>query len=505
MSEEKKAQTKAERGEKRRQDEQKDRLTMAVYTVVAVVVLAAAVALMFWRSGVLQRGMTALDLNGTKYTAADLQFVYNNLYSNYANQYYFDPSTSVKKQVYNSESGQSWYDFLVEETINALTEQASLAAMAASEGYTLSADAQAQMNSTISQLNTSWISGGYSSRDAFIQANMGPYMSYDRLVELLNQQYLASDYAAAKLDAITHSDADYEACYAENADELDTIVYTQFTFQALVPTTDEQGNTLEMTDAEKSAKLEELKQEQKSLAEELKAKLEAGTDAAALEEEYSDKLYNSSISRHTTGSNAQYSTYGDWLLDSARKSGDITLSENDTGSAFYYYVALYEDRMRDEEPTHNVRHLLVRAGAANSTETPTQEQYDEAEEKANSLLEEWKSGEANEETFSSLVTTKSDDTGSRSSGGLISNITSTSSYVEAFRNWAIDPVRKEGDTGLVKTEYGWHIMYYVSTNDPIWRQSVTSKLNDQDYEQLTADAVQGWTITRGTGINFIEA
>ena len=120
-------------------------------------------------------------------------------------------------------------------------------------------------------------------------------------------------------------------------------------------------------------------------------------------------------------------------------------------------------------------------------------------------MEEWKSGEANEETFSSLVTTKSDDTGSRSSGGLISNITSTSSYVEAFRNWAIDPVRKEGDTGLVKTEYGWHIMYYVSTNDPIWRQSVTSKLSDQDYEQLTADAVQGWTITRGTGINFIEA
>ena len=42
VSEEKKAQTKAERGEKRRQDEQKDRLTMAVYTVVAVVVLAAA-------------------------------------------------------------------------------------------------------------------------------------------------------------------------------------------------------------------------------------------------------------------------------------------------------------------------------------------------------------------------------------------------------------------------------------------------------------------------------
>lgn len=505
MSEEKKAQARAERGEKRRQDEQKDRRTMAVYTIVAVVVLAAAAVLMFWRSGVLQRSVTALNLNGTKYTAVDLQYLYNNIYSNYANQYYFDPNTSVKKQIHDSESGQTWYDFLVEETINALTEQTALAQMAASEGHSLSAESQSQLDSTLTQLNTSWISSGYASRDAFIKANMGPYMSYDRLVSLLGQQYLANDFANAKLDAITHPDADYDAFYQENKNDLDTIVYTQFTFQAQVPTTDEAGQAVEMSDEEKSAKLEQLKQEQKALAEELKAKLESGTAPEALEAEYQDRLYNVAVSRRTTGSNAQYSTYGDWLLDSARKAGDITLSENDTGSAYYYYVALFEDRLRDEEPTHNVRHLLVQAGDANASEPPTQEQYDEAEEKASSLLQQWQSGEANEDTFSALVSANSDDSGSRSNGGLISDITSASSYVDAFKEWAIDPARKEGDTGLVKTEYGWHIMYYVSTNDPIWRQTVANQLRDQDYEQLSADAVQGWNITRGMGVNFIEA
>ena len=55
MSAEKKAQTRADRDEKRRQEEQKDRRSMTVYTVVAVLVVVAAIAAMFWRSGVLQR------------------------------------------------------------------------------------------------------------------------------------------------------------------------------------------------------------------------------------------------------------------------------------------------------------------------------------------------------------------------------------------------------------------------------------------------------------------
>ena len=75
--------------------------------------------------------------------------------------------------------------------------------------------------------------------------------------------------------------------------------------------------------------------------------------------------------------------------------------------------------------------------------------------------------------------------------------------MEAFLNWSTDPSRREGDTDLVKTEYGWHIMYYVSTGDPVWRQTAGAALKDQDYEQLTSDAVQGWNITQGMGMNFL--
>lgn len=504
MSAEKKAQTRAERDEKRRQEEQKDRRSTAIYTVVAVVVVIAAVAAMFWRSGILQRSMTALDVNGTKYTAADLQYYYNSIYSENAQYYRFDSSTSAKKQVYDEATGQTWYDYLMDQAVQQLTRNTALAQQARDEGYTLSQESQTNLNTTLAQLETAWISYGYASRDAFIRGSFGNYMTYDRLVSLLNMEFLASDYAQTKVDAIEHSDADYQAYYQEHADQMDTITYSQITFRCTLSTADADGNPIDRTAEEQAAELETMKAEQKVLAEEVQAKLESGTDYDDLIEEYSDRLYSSSTGSSATYSELAYFAYADWLIDSQRKAGDITLLEDGGDTYYYYYVLRFEGRELNQEQTHDVRHLLVRAGDSTTTD-PTQEQYDEAEQKAQSLLDEWKAGEATEDSFITLASANSDDSGSAANGGLISNIAAGSSYVEAFKNWALDPARKEGDVDLVKTEYGWHIMYYVSTNDPVWKQNTAAALQNQDYEQLADAAVQGWTVSRGTGMNFISA
>ena len=270
-----------------------------------------------------------------------------------------------------------------------------------------------------------------------------------------------------------------------------------------IKATDAEGNPVELTDEEKAAQLETLKTEQKALAEEVKAKLEGGATPEEIAEEYEDQLYSSALSRRSTGANAAASSYGEWLLDSARKAGDITLAENDTGSSVNYYVAIFEERLRDEENSRSVRHILFRAGSGN--ETPTQEQYDEAEQKAQDILDQWKAGEATEDSFAALASTSSEDTGSKSGGGLIDQITSNSPYMEPFRDWAVDPARQEGDTGLVKTDYGWHVMYYSSTDDPIWRLTVTDGLAQEDYDKLITDSTEGWSVTRGSGLGLLEA
>jgi hypothetical protein len=500
-SPEKKNPTKAERDEKRRQEEQKDRRTTAIYSVVAVAVVVAALALMVWNSGLLQRNLTALDVNGVKYTVADMQYYYSSVYNEQAQQYLFNSTQSVKKQVYDEATGQSWYDHLMDLAVESLTNSTALAAQARSEGFSLTEESQSQLDSFLSQLNTAWV-GQTTSREALIRANYGPYMTYDRLVELVEQELLASDYAQSKLDAIDHPDADYDAYYREHADELDTVTYTYFLFRASLPATDADGNTIERTDAETAAQMEDAKAEQKALAEELKSKLEGGADPETLAEEYKNQMYSSSLSAHSTGSGLSYYPYGDWLLDSARKAGDTDLFERDYTSSCNYYVIVYEGRALVREPAHDVRHILIQAGDGVN---PTQAEYDEAETKAQSVLDEWKAGEATEDSFAALVNANTSDTASASSGGLYSNITVSSNYEQAFLDWATDPARKEGDTGLVKTGYGWHVMYYVASKDPVWKQTTASALQNQDYEALTASASQGWTISRGVGMNFISA
>lgn len=517
-SREEKIQSRAQRDEKRRQEEQKDRRAMVLYSVIGVIVVVAAVAMIVWNSGLLQRRMTAVEINGAKYTSADVEYyytaAYNSILNTYMNQYYmypFDPSLSTKKQVYDEESGQTWYDYLMETALNNLKSDAALSAKATAEGYTLSETAQAQLDSALAQVETTWVSRNYTSRDAYIRAAFGSYMTYDRLVELFHMDILASDYASATLEGMEHSDADYQAYYSEHAGQLDTFSYHQFLFQAQVPTTDDQGNQIEMTDEEKAAALEELKAEQKALAEELKAKLDAGEDAGKLAEEYADQLYSSVLDRASTGSSSNIlsSSYADWLMDSGRKAGDTTLSESERDSATYnYYVVQYLGRELDTTPTANVRHILVAAEQDEGASEPTQEQYDAAYEQAETLLGMWESGEATEDSFAEMASTSSADTYSASNGGLISNITANSGYVDTFTDWARDPARQPGDTAIVQNTgssiKGWHIMYYVSSGEPIWKQSVSVALANQDYADLVAEASEGWTVNTGMGMNFIS-
>ena len=511
---ENKSQTKAQRHEKRRQEEQANRRSMALYTLVGIVVVVAAAAMIVWNTGILQRSLTAVEVDGTKYTAADVELYFNSAYNStvnqYINQYYmtpFDTSSSTKNQVYDQETGESWYDHLMTQAMTNLKNDTVLAAKANAEGYTLSEDAQQDLDDFLKQLDTAWLSQ-YRSRDAYIRTNYGSFMTYDRLVELASMQILASDYLQSQVSTVTHSEEDYETYYTENADSLDTYTYTQFAFQAYVPTTDEEGNTIEMTDEEKSAALEEAKTEQKALAEELQAKLEVGEDPQALAEEYADQLYSSVVSRNLVGSELS-SAYSEWMMDSSRVAGDITLAEYDSTSAYIYYVVRFEGRQLDDTPTADVRHILVAAEQDEDATEPTQEQYDAAYAKAEELLNEWKAGEATEDSFAALAEENSADPGSASKGGLISSVSTADSYVDTFTNWALDPSRQPGDTGIVQntgsSTKGWHIMYYVSANDPIWKQTVSTALQNQDYENTINAATEGVTLTQGIGMSFVSA
>ena len=100
-----------------------------------------------------------------------------------------------------------------------------------------------------------------------------------------------------------------------------------------------------------------------------------------------------------------------------------------------------------------------------------------ARTKAEEILAQWKSGEATEDSFAQLALENSAD-GSKYDGGLYTRVTKGWA-VEEFNDWCFDASRKDGDTGIVDTTYGSHVMYFVGYDLPAWAASVTSDLQEK--------------------------
>lgn len=478
------AQGPTDREQKRQQEAAEARRSSILYAAVGIVCAVLFVFVVIWNLGVIQRSATAVTVNGVKYTAADVQYYYKSVLSGFG----------------LSSTPDSMQTAIMEYAVEALRTDAAKADKAEAEGYTMSETAQTALDSQIALLDTIWQDYGYDSQKAFLQANYGPYMTYDRLVTLLTRQALANDYSSAYVNALEYSDADYQAYYQENADTLDSFTITQFVFQAKLDTAND-----ERTEEELAAAFEELKAETKAEAEALKARLEAGEDPEALGEAYQEALYSYEVSAVSLGS-AVNSAYTDWAYDSARQAGDITLAEYESTTYTYnYYVARFEGRALDtESQTVDVRHILVSPETDEGADAATDAQIADAKAKAEELLAQWEAGEATEDSFSALAAENSADTGSAASGGLISGINADSSYVESFKDWALDPAREVGETGLVQSDYGWHIMYFAG-GEPTWKNTIHAALNTQDYSAWLETVLEGYEAETGLGVKFVQA
>ena len=112
----------------------------------------------------------------------------------------------------------------------------------------------------------------------------------------------------------------------------------------------------------------------------------------------------------------------------------------------------------------DVRHILVcpKGGTAdeNDVVTYSQDEWDACLQEAESLLKQWQEGEATEESFAILASEVSGDPGSKSTGGLYTYVYE-GQMVPEFNDWCFDESRQYGDTDIVKTSYGYHIMFFV--------------------------------------------
>lgn len=177
----------------------------------------------------------------------------------------------------------------------------------------------------------------------------------------------------------------------------------------------------------------------------------------------------------------------DWLFSSDRQAGDIY--QYSTSVVYVIAPASLSDRN-----TVNVRHILIAPETdeedADAT-TATDEQWTAAYDQARELLASW---DGTEDGFAALATENSTDTGSTENGGLYEDVV-TGQMVNSFSTWCFDDSRKAGDTGIVRSEYGYHIMYFVGENDQkIWQYNAEQALLSEDSASAAEALEDEYTI-----------
>lgn len=164
-----------------------------------------------------------------------------------------------------------------------------------------------------------------------------------------------------------------------------------------------------------------------------------------------------------------YMYYGDTLEQ-------IAITDADVEAYFDAHAEEYKANglEKSDECYVDVRHILIQPESAAGDGTFTDEEWAAAESKANDVLNQWLSKDPTEESFSAMAKTHSTDPGSASNGGLYENVY-VGQMVPEFEGWCFDASRQYGDYGIVKTTYGYHIMYFVGST-PKWYASAESDL-----------------------------
>ncbi len=506
---------------------QKEARKTSLYTTAFVVVMALLLVIAVWvgisrvvaNSGIREKNTTALTVGDHKISNAELSYFYidaiNNFYSSYgsyAAAFGLDTTAPLNEQVYEESSGSTWADYFLEvaeenaQTIYAIADAADAA------GYALSEDELTSIETSISSISTYALLYGYSDTTSYLKAIYGNGATEAGYLEYCKLSSLAEAYYSYYSDSLTYEEADLRAVDADNYS-----AYSSFTYHAYYMatskfleggTTGEDGSTT-YSDEEKAASVAAAEEAAIALTgdeitsvEDLDAAIAAlpfNADSSASSTSYTDTLY-SSVSKY----------YADWIADESRQEGDkayfayTTTSTdedgNDTVTVNGYYVVYYISTNDNTFHLSNVRHILVSFEGGTTDDdgntTYSDEEKEAAKTSAEEILAQWKAGEATEESFAELANTVSDD-GDGTTGGLYEDIYPGSNYVENFLNWALDD-HKAGDTGIIETEYGYHVMYYVGDTDYTYRDYlIRNELRSADLSTWYNETVEAVSVTEG--------
>ena len=488
---------------------------VAVIAVMLVIAIGVGVSQAVSNSGIREKNTVAMTVGEHEISNAQLSYYYIDTIQNFYNQYYsylyyfgLDTTQPLDEQVYDSSTGETWADYFLSSAMNSVQSIYAMYDAAVEAGFTLPEEDQTTLENSIATAELYATLNSFSDVDAYLQAMYGSGASEEGYREYMEVSLLADAYYVAYGDSLTYEDADLRAAEADNYNAYSAFSYNYYYLNASKflegGTTDEEGTTT-YSDEEKAASVAAAEAAAKALT----------SDEITSVSEFDTAIAELSINAEATTSTTStvYTDYNyanissvlvDWISDASRKEGDKTYIANESTTTDEdnnevttingYYVLYFVGSTDNNFAMKNARHILVEFETTTDETTgeslTTEEDKAAAKATAEEILLQWKTGDATEESFAALANEKSSDTGSNTNGGLYENIY-PNQMVDTFEDWCYDESRKPGDTGIIETDYGYHVMYFVGDSELTYRDyMIQNDLISNDVSEWYASLLE---------------
>lgn len=473
--------------QRRKEEKEREQRQQRINNVIGIVLVVALVCLVasFPIRTYLATHETYVRINGEDVTKVEFDYNYNLAKTNYLNEYgyslsYFGFDTTADPATVMYSETWTWKDYYESLAVDTMTQNKALMAQAKAEGFTYdTSEEYAEFETSLKEAAAAY----NLSEKKYIQEQYGIYATKSRIKKYIEESIFLNAYYKHLTEVKAPTDEEIEVYYQENSDIYDSVDYRMSVIFAELPTepTELADVTVSGNDAGATVSGGDADYEP-SQAEIDKAMADAKEKAEAAEETIAKDGEAYKGHRMSTA-DANIST---WLFDSSRKAGDTTIIENVQGN--FYYVVAFESRYRNENLPANVRALI----------TTTMD--------GQTILDEWNSGEATEESFAELCRKYSEDS-TAEDGGLYEGLMGTDMDQE-LSGWIFDESRKHGDVTSIVDDYGeTYVIYYVGIGegDAKWKQDARNSLLNQIMNDYIAEIKATVTIEDPNGkLNYLK-
>lgn len=473
----------------------KETVTAVLSSLIAVVIIAILVVLGVRYYTVpnsnekMNPGNVVMTVGNTDVSVGMYNFYYQNIVKQYvqyaSNGYYdIDLSKDFSTQYTTDDDGNeiSWQDRFKENTTELIKKNTIYYQKGIESGITLT-DAQKEMIETQLDNIKNAASSANLGVNEYIAQTYGDNCGLETLRKYLEQNYISSVYYYQQQIKLRPSEDELNAYFKENENDYKSCSYA--ILEAEYDTSSDATKKAAVDNAKAAiAKITD-EDSMKALIPEFCSDLISKYISAGYFTDESDAVdaFAGAMDSKSVKSDVE-SNFGediaDWMFNTDTAVGSLNYYADENAGVIYIIMKTSQPALDSDSASkvYSVRHILVipesgdddsssSSSSSTATKEYTEEEWAAALEKANSILDEYNKGDKTELSFAELAEKYTDDTSSTSvnmnnmyGGGIMD--TQLGQMVSDFENWAIDSSRKYGDVEIVKSSYGYHIMFFIS-------------------------------------------